>query len=237
MTVLNLGCGTSPSAHEEVTNIDWSLYLRLRRSPLLSLLARMVLKGERLQKLNSLPDNIRVHNLAKGIPFADGSVDVVYHSHVLEHLDRDAVPAFLSEAWRVLKPGGVHRIVVPDFEKRCRLYVDHLPVCDDSSEAARHDEYVASILEQSVRKEAFGAAQQPPFLRRLENLILGDARKRGETHQWMYDRVNLRVLLEQAGFRDVGISSFNKSRIPGWEHYWLDLAEHCDESLYIEAVR
>jgi ubiquinone/menaquinone biosynthesis C-methylase UbiE len=237
MKILNLGCGTSASSHPDVVNIDWSLYLRLRRNPLLRTLAPLFLRGERLEKFKALPANILVHNLAKGIPFADASVEAVYHSHVLEHLDRPVAAAFLRDVYRVLKPGGVHRMAVPDFEKRCRDYLNHLDACSDPGEAVRHDEFIAGVLEQSVRKAAFGSAQQSAFRRRLENRILGDARRRGETHQWMYDRVNLLVLLEQAGFREIRVCEFNRSRIPGWGQYRLDLAEHRNESLYVEAVR
>ena len=56
-----------------------------------------------------------VHDLSKGIPFDDNSVDVVYHSHLLEHIDRKNVPTFLKEIRRVLKPRGIHRIVVRIF--------------------------------------------------------------------------------------------------------------------------
>ena len=63
------------------------------------------------------------HDLRRGIPFPDGSVDAVYHSHVLEHIDRSAVPGCLAEIRRVLRIGGVHRIVVPDLELVVRNYL------------------------------------------------------------------------------------------------------------------
>lgn len=57
--------------------------------------------------------------------FADGSVAEVYASHVFEHLGfRVELPQALREVWRVLEPGGVFRISVPDFECLCRLFVD-----------------------------------------------------------------------------------------------------------------
>ena len=57
--------------------------------------------------------------------FADGSVDEVYASHVLEHLGfREELPKALKEIWRVLKPGGVLKISVPDFEVLCNLVAD-----------------------------------------------------------------------------------------------------------------
>ena len=48
------------------------------------------------------------------IPFGDGTVDGIYVSHVLEHLEDDHVELFFKEASRVLKPQSVLRINVPD---------------------------------------------------------------------------------------------------------------------------
>lgn len=54
--------------------------------------------------------------------FADSSVDEVYASHVLEHLGfREELPRALKEIWRVLKPGGILKISVPDFDTLCYL--------------------------------------------------------------------------------------------------------------------
>lgn len=69
-------------------------------------------------------DQVVVHDLKKGIPAPAASVDAVYHSHVLEHIDRDAVPGFFADIARVLRPGGVHRIVVPDLERYAHEYLD-----------------------------------------------------------------------------------------------------------------
>jgi predicted O-linked N-acetylglucosamine transferase (SPINDLY family)/predicted SAM-dependent methyltransferase len=57
--------------------------------------------------------------------FADGSVEEIYASHVLEHLGyRAHLPRALKEFWRVLKAGGAARISVPDFEVLCRQFLD-----------------------------------------------------------------------------------------------------------------
>jgi len=206
-------------------------------------LAPLLLNGERLQRFRALPDNILVRNLAFGIPFGDASVDVVYHSHVLEHLDREVAGKFLVECWRVLRPEGIVRVVVPDFERYCRDYLKHVELCErlGAPAIAEHDRYFEPLLLQSVRREAFGTSQQRPLRRTLENLLLGDARRRGETHQWMYDRFNLTALLTASGFANVQILSFDTSRIPGWDRYGLDRnpdgTEYKPESLYVEAVK
>ena len=200
----------------------------------------MFLKGDRSRRYKSLPGNIMVQDLTKGIPFGNDSVDAVYHSHLLEHLDRGKVALFLQEVRRVLKPGGVNRIVVPDLEKICRSYLAHLEECDDPIEANRHDEHVAAIIEQCVRREPAGASRQPWPLKYLENMLIGDALKRGEAHRWMYDRVNLSVLLGKAGFSDVKVVSWNLSRMPWWNDIGLDADNsggHHEYSLFMEAVK
>ena len=242
MKILNIGCGTVTSADPRVVNLDWSIYLVIKSHPLLQRLSRAFLSDERRRRLEALPDSIVVHDLRKGIPFADGSVDAVYHSHFLEHLDRRSARAFLLEVRRVLKPGGVQRIAVPDLERLCASYLAHLQDClADPSGSGAHDEYVSAIIEQLVRREASGTSQQSPWRRTLERLVLGDARTRGETHQWMYDRVNLPQLLQDTGYREVSVERYDTSRIVDWNALGLDRnggqREYKPESLYVEAVR
>jgi predicted SAM-dependent methyltransferase len=54
--------------------------------------------------------------------FADGSADLVYASHVLEHFPRHETLDVLVEWRRVLSPGGILRLAVPDFEKLIEVY-------------------------------------------------------------------------------------------------------------------
>ena len=56
------------------------------------------------------------------LEFEDNSVDLIYASHVLEYFDIIEVKPILHEWRRVLKPGGILRIAVPDFESMNRLY-------------------------------------------------------------------------------------------------------------------
>ena len=241
-TILNLGCGTKTSPDPEVVNIDWSIYLRLKKSRGLRVIAPLFVRGERLIRFTSLPNNIELHDLSKGIPFGSNSIDGVYHSHVLEHFDRHIAETFLLEVKRVLKPNGIHRIVVPDLEGLCKDYLAHIAACEkDPGEGANHEDFIRAIIEQSVRREAYGTSQQPPFRRYLENLILGDARKRGETHQWMYDRISLGKLLIDLGYRNPQVHAYNTSQIPNWAKYKLDVDElgnqYKSKSLYIEAQK
>ncbi len=238
MTVLNLGCGYQTS--ERCTNIDWSLPVRLKGSRVGRMVAPIVVTGDRRVAYDAMTGDVLRHNLKNGIPFPDQSVDGVYHSHLLEHLDHDVAPLFLAEVKRVLKPGAIHRIVVPDLEFEVRRYVASL---DDSlagkTTASGHEENIHLLIEQMVRKEPWGTSHQSGVRRRTENALLGDARKRGETHQWMYDRVSLPAKLVDAGFTDPKVVSFNTSGIDDWPGYLLDQDEAGNEyrpgSLYVEA--
>jgi predicted SAM-dependent methyltransferase len=56
--------------------------------------------------------------------FADGSVETIYASHVLEHVPYNREMLKTLKGWfRVLKPGGTVMISVPDLETLCRLFV------------------------------------------------------------------------------------------------------------------
>lgn len=55
--------------------------------------------------------------------FDDGSVELIYASHILEHFGRHRYESVLAEWYRVLSPGGVLRLAVPDFEVCAKLYV------------------------------------------------------------------------------------------------------------------
>jgi predicted SAM-dependent methyltransferase len=223
LTILNLGCGTRTSPM--TVNIDFSIYQRLRASNGGRTAAKLLLKGERRARFDAMSDNIVVHNLRKGIPAESNSVDAVYHSHTLEHIDRADVPGFMSEVLRVLKPGGIHRIVVPDLEQVVRVYL-----ADLEAERDNHDSTIEPFLEQAVRRAAFGTSEQAPLRQWIENLLLGDARRRGETHQWMYDSLNLAQMLEANGFTDICCVDEKTSAIPGWDEIGLDV--HDDGSPY-----
>lgn len=54
------------------------------------------------------------HNLEYGVPLPPDSADYVFASHFLEHLSRQHGEQLMREALRVLRPGGVIRIAVPD---------------------------------------------------------------------------------------------------------------------------
>ena len=126
--LVNLGCG--PVAHPDWINVDIA-----PRDP-------CVLEAD-------------FHH---SLPFPDGSIDAVYHSHVLEHLDRDSAAQFLADNVRVLMPGGILRIAVPDLEALCRHYLDALEAAQrgGSGAAELYEWSRLDLMDQMVRRQNCG---------------------------------------------------------------------------------
>ena len=97
--LLNVGCGLKIAKNGNWTNIDMGT--------------------------QSTANVIRC-NLLNGFPFGDDEFDVVYHSQVLEHFPKDKSAYFIAECFRVLKPGRILRVVVPDLEDIAITYLDQL---------------------------------------------------------------------------------------------------------------
>ena len=116
-------------------------------------------------------DGVIAHDLSKGIPLPDQSCEVVYHSHVLEHIPRDSAPDFLKECYRVLAPGGILRIAVPDLERICRTYIEKLELAAAGDTAAAHDyEWIMlEMYDQTVRNKSGGGMRDYIAAPRLHN--------------------------------------------------------------------
>lgn len=101
---------------------------------------------------------VQAHDVRQGIPFADNSLDVVYHSHILEHLDPADGQQLIRECHRVLKPGGILRIAVPDLEKIAALYLEkHRAAWSESAGADAEYEWIKlELLDQLVRRASGG---------------------------------------------------------------------------------
>src|SRR6185295_1213203 len=109
-----IGCGASPI--NGWLNFDNSLTVRVARYPLLpALVCRTPLRKEFARVVKT--KGIKWADATNRIPVSPHSVDVLYTCHMREHLDQEEVQAFLKEVLRVMKPGGIIRVVVPDIRQ------------------------------------------------------------------------------------------------------------------------
>ena len=139
-------------------------------------------------------------NVQWGLPFADASVSREFVSHLLEHLFFPAdVKPFLAEIRRVLAPGGVVRIVVPDIERCIEAYVGN-----DRSFFANRRETWPWWPPNPTRLEDFlayaGAGAEPAYL--------------FEAHKYGYDFETLAKVLSDAGFVGTLRSEYMSSDFP-----------------------
>jgi predicted SAM-dependent methyltransferase len=194
-------------------NIDNSWTVRLARIPgAVRLLAKIgVLSSEQAAFADTAAQsNLRWGDATRRLPFEDGSVGVLYTSHMLEHLDPSEALDALKEVHRVLGRDGIIRIVVPD-----------LAVL-----AARYRE--TRDADAFVRSTQLAAQKPHRLLPRLKQAFLGD---RG--HHWMYDGLSMCRLLESVGFIQTVVLPAGRTTIP--DPGALDLFERSDGSLYVEA--
>lgn len=200
---VNVGCGDSPTPGW--VNIDNSPSVRLAALPWLWPL----LPRTQREFAKAARDGGVQHGSATRLNLPAASAAAIYSSHMVEHLDRAEARAFLAEARRALKPGGVLRLVLPDL----RRYVDAYKRHGDA------DAFVASTMMGTAR---------PRSIREWFRYILTGPRH----HLWMYDGPSLARLLADAGYRDVQVLPPGRSSIvdPGA----LNLRERADESVYVE---
>jgi SAM-dependent methyltransferase len=101
---------------------------------------------------------VKAFDVRKGLPYSDNAFDAVYSSHVLEHLRKYEASFLLKQIHRVLRPGGVFRVAVPDLESIARTYIQELESITDGgkSSIADYEWIVLELLDQTVRSRPGG---------------------------------------------------------------------------------
>jgi ubiquinone/menaquinone biosynthesis C-methylase UbiE len=147
-----------------------------------------------------------VHDLTKPLPFATNRFSVIYASHVLEHLYLKDAQDLLLECRRVLKPGGLVRIVVPDLRSMAAAYLKNKGGEDFCSTAK---ELPADKFNERLSfRSPFPPTGSPLY--KLYTLW-----KDFHHHKWMYDSESLTHYVEAAGFAEVSPKQYLQSEIPG----------------------
>jgi predicted SAM-dependent methyltransferase len=141
------------------------------------------------------------------LPLSDGSVRWIFTEHVLEHIDRPRIHAIFSEFHRILKPGGVARILVPDLDFYCRAYVD-----------SDHEAITTAVHRSRTAAEGINSLFNDHF------------------HRFIYDFDTMKLDLEEAGFEKIVHCRYGESEHDGLA-LDSDLASRRDSTLCVEATR
>ena len=136
-------------------------------------------------------------------------VDFIHTEDFLEHIEFEDAKRFLGECFRVLKPGGVMRLLTPDL----RAIVERVYLQRD----ALHLAWCHTFLRTESPCEAL-------------NMHM---RMEGHAHRFVYDYELLSRILRETGFR-VRRVAYNRSRHPLLRY--LDLRDF-GLNLFVEATK
>ena len=125
-------------------------------------------------------------DLRKGIPFPDKSISKIYSSHFLEHLTFKEGQKFLDECLRVLLPGGIFSICVPNAKIYIGAYYNRLEL---------------------DKSRFFG--WKPAFNNTTKIDYVNYTAYMNGHHNYMFDEENLIYILTSKGFKHVHIREFD----------------------------
>lgn len=220
---LNIGCGDRIA--DGWINLDRTIHAVIARVPgLPRLLFRLGwLDHERFERYRlGVWRRVRLWDVRYGLPLPDGVLPHVYSSHLIEHLEREACRRLLRECYRVLRPGGVLRLVAPDLFVSASQYVDLVRGLERG---------------EAVPSEVVTYLEQPVLMADLTDRFVSEilepdpARRAVYGHVWMYDCFSLNRLLREVGFDPVVRCEFRQGSVPDLPV--LDVRR--ENSMHIEA--
>ncbi len=156
-------------------------------------------------------------------PFKDAVFEYVFTEHMIEHIPLDKGQFMLKECYRVLKPGGILRVVTPNLDSLLNYYLQPgLPLHSDYTDFSRR--YFP---------------QQPPV---FNATVVFNNFFRDWGHQFIYNEATLTTLLQMTGFRDILRLEVGESSDPvlcGLENHHLEITDRFNrmESLVMEAIK
>ena len=202
---IHYGCGLSTG--KSWLNFDASPTLKVQRLPLIGSVLSKLAGGA-----TPFPADVRYGNIIDGPLVPEGTATAVFASHVLEHLSLRDARAALANTFRMLAPGGVFRMIVPDLRSRAQLYLRQVESGDPEASS------------NFMRYTMLGQEQRPRGLIKSIRHTFG-----ASSHLWMWDLVSMRAELDRCGFVSVRECKFGDADDPAF-------AEVEDRARYIDAT-
>ena len=147
-----------------------------------------------------------VYDAAKPLPFKDNTFDLIYASHVLEHIPWYKTEEVLKKWVRILKPGRQLEIWVPDGLKICKALVqaelEGIKVAD-----------IDSWCKFNPRKD--------PCIWAGGRIFWGANPEYPSWHKAMFTPRYLKELFERVGLKNIKI--MNSSELRGYDHGRINL--------------
>ena len=167
-----------------------------------------------------------VRDCRVALPLTTGSARGIFTEHFLEHLDYyEEAPRFLQECRRVLAPGGLIRIIVPDGAKHLQAYLD------EGWTSLRTLTPLVSWDPEGEHQRSTSQGPLLPFKTKME-VINFHLTQMGE-HRFSYDFETLSLLLAHCGFESIVQRQFRESSMPEMA---IDQEFRALESLVVEAI-
>jgi predicted SAM-dependent methyltransferase len=217
MKKLNLGCGSLRPIGW--INTDSSLNANVQRIPVFGKLLAKTFSSVSYQS-----NNLTYMNLNKKWDFTDCSVDVVYASHLFEHLSLKSADLFLKESYRTLKPGGIIRIVVPDLYQIAKKYITEYIEMDNGDPT--------EFIMWAINMHREGQYGNPSILKKIIYELQGYPHQ----HKFMYDDKSLMNKIEAYGFKELTSLSYGFSNLIK-EIKEVEGSKESYLSVYIEAIK
>jgi len=208
---LNLGCGPVHPAHW--VNVDGSN--RAWLASRFSWLDRFLVTLWILPPTEFNATTVYA-NLLRRLPWGDHTVEAIYMGEILEHFSQKEGEHVLRECYRVLKPGGILRIRVPDHACFWKNYIEEYTRIMEQP----RDEWSLDHTRWTAMYFHDICIRRPRFWQSM-----------GHYHKWMYDEISLILLVEAVGFQCVERKTFHQSCIPQ-----IEVVEVRDD-LIVEARR
>lgn len=225
--IVKVNIGSGPNGKSDWINLDWGILPLLSKMPRI---AKVLIKIKLLPNsyLTIWPKSLRLVDGRKKLPFKNNLVDYIYTSHFIEHLHRYQTENLLRECKRVLRPGGIIRICVPDIKLLSKKYIDgdrdYFVSIEDSAGDKKELHEIADLFMQHIY--GYDSWSKPSFIQKIQRFFI-----RG--HLWMFDYDSLRYILERVGFSDINLCTPTQGKTPDIDY--LDI--HKTTSLFVEASK